>query len=202
MCEFAMNHVPALKSDLRPQRVLAEGAVPCFTHHAAPQCSALRDWAARRSAGGGADGEVRPAVGAGFEKVGVQLQVFAALRTAESMLEPAQFEIYVGALFGRPFYLPRVLACCMGRRRDFPRKRMQSLCHTIRCVARVQLGMVSLFSSGTADDEMEALQQSDLSRELPRLVERLDCVWQVCSGLQVLVAKRDKAMLLYCLRRT
>lgn len=109
------------------------------------------------------------------------VQVFAALRTAEGMLEPAQYEIFTGFFVGRPFYLPRVLACCMGRRREFPHDRMKSLCHTMRCVARVQLGMISLFNSGSTEEETASLQSSLPKDVLPGLVEGLDGVLQVCS---------------------
>ena len=101
------------------------------------------------------------------------------MRTAESMLEPADLEIYIGELFGRPFYLPRMLACCAGRRRDFPHDRMQALCHAMRRVARIQVGMVSLFNHGLPENEADGLQRQLPAGQLPHLIGSLDCVWEV-----------------------
>ena len=112
------------------------------------------------------------------------LQVFEDLRTVESLLEPAEREIYSGKLVGRPFYMPRALAscCCMGRRNRFPSESMQRLCSSIRNVARVQLGMISLFNSRVPEKDLEALRQHLPEGLLAQLVRGLGGVLEVCSS--------------------
>jgi hypothetical protein len=90
------------------------------------------------------------------------LQVYDALRFVDSLLEPAKREIYLGRLFGRPFYFPRVFASllCLGERRQFPLKRLQRLCHAVRRVARVQLSLISLFEDRVSDEVVAVLRSS------------------------------------------
>ena len=112
------------------------------------------------------------------------LQVFEDLRTVESLLEPAEREIYSGKLVGRPFYMPRALAscCCMGRRNRFPSESMQRLCNAVRTVARVQLGMISLFNSRVPEKDLEELRQHLPEGLLAQLVIGLGSVFEACSS--------------------
>ena len=90
------------------------------------------------------------------------MQVFDAVRYVESLLEPAKREIYLGRLYGRPFYVPRIFASCLclGERRHFPLKRTQKLCAAVRRIARVQLSLISLFEDGVSDEVVAVLRSS------------------------------------------
>ena len=130
----------------------------------------------------------------------VCVQVFAALKKADSLLHAADHEIFVGCYFGRPFYLPRAFAYpfCAQHRRRFPHAHMHRLCSAVRGVARVQLSLLSLFQDGVSNEVVLALQQTFPAHLLPLIVRSSADALEVWQGPS---AERRGMMLLgLCMR--
>ena len=76
----------------------------------------------------------------------LDVQVTGALREADSLLAAADHEMFMGRVFGRPYYMPRPFAmlCTGGNRRPFPHSRVHHVISAVRSVARVEMSLMSL----------------------------------------------------------